>query len=97
MLTLTGPAVEAIRSLTTAPGRPETAGLRIWHSDASGSLGLSVAPGPQTGDQVLETEGVRVFMQAEAAAMLRNKAMDAWEDEVGYAFQIVVPDRILLD
>ena len=36
-------------------------------------------------------------MQAEAARLLKNKAMDAWEDEVGYAFQIVVPDRILLD
>ena len=57
MLTLTGPAVEAIRSLTTAPGRPAGAGLRIWHSDSSGSLGLSVAAEPQQGDQVLETEG----------------------------------------
>lgn len=97
MLTLTGPAVEAIRTLTTAPGRADTSGLRIWHSDTSGSLGLTVAAEPQSGDQIIETEGIRVFMQPEAATMLRNKAMDAYEDELGFAFQIVVPDRILLD
>jgi len=97
MLTLTAPAVEAIRTLTTAPGVAEKSGLRIWHSDHSGSLGLTVVAEPESGDQVLETEGIRVFLQSEAALMLRDKAMDAWEDESGFAFQIVVPDRILLD
>ena len=81
MLTLTGPAVEAIRILTTKPGVPENAGLRIVHGDTAGGLSLTITPGPETGDEVVEADGVRVFLQTEAAAMLGTRALHA---EIGH-------------
>ncbi|MFD0683249.1 Fe-S cluster assembly protein HesB [Actinomadura fibrosa] len=77
MLTLTGTAVEAIRILTTRPGVPEDSGLRIVHHDSAGGLELSITPGPDAGDQVIETDGVRVFLQTKVAAMLGGRALNA--------------------
>jgi len=87
VLTLTGPAVEAIRSLTTQRGLPD-AGLRIIHQDSAGSLSLSISPAPEAGDEIIETAGVRVFLQTDAATMLRNRALDAQINEDGVVFQI---------
>lgn len=87
MLTLTGPAVEAIRTLTNQPGLPEDSGLRIAHQDTAGAMVLSISQ-PEAGDQVIETDGVRVFLQTEAAAMLDGKALDAQVEEDGVVFQI---------
>lgn len=97
MITLTGPAVDAIRTLTAQHGLPGDGGLRIWHSDTAGSISLAVAEGPQDGDQVIETDGVRVFLNTDAAAMLHGKELDAVQDEIGLGFQIQIPDRIILD
>ncbi|HET9895083.1 MAG TPA: Fe-S cluster assembly protein HesB [Streptosporangiaceae bacterium] len=77
MLTLTDPAVEAIRILTTKPGLPASSGLRIVHGDTAGGLELSITSAPDSSDQVIETGGVRVFIQAEAAALLGGKALNA--------------------
>jgi Fe-S cluster assembly iron-binding protein IscA len=92
MLSFTGPAVEAIRALITAPGEPAESGLRISHQDTAGSLSLSIAPAPQAGDRVIETDGVRVFLETEAASMLEGKALDALVDESGVAFQVATPE-----
>ena len=76
MLTLTGPAVEAIRTLITQPGLPSERGLRIAPEDADeGSLTLSVSDGPQSGNEVIEAEGVRVFVQSDAAVILDDKSL----------------------
>jgi Fe-S cluster assembly iron-binding protein IscA len=88
MFTLTGPAVEVIRTLTTAPGLAEDTGLRIAHQDTAGSLALSISPGPEVGDEIIETEGVRIFLHVDAAAMLDGKSLDAQIDDDGVVFQI---------
>ncbi len=88
MLTLTGPAIEAIRILTNKPELPEKSGLRIVHQDTAGSLELSITPGPDAGDQIIETGGVRVFLQTEAAAMLGGRALNAEIAENGVVFRI---------
>ena len=77
MLTLTDPAVEAIRILTNKSGLPENSGLRIVHQDSVGELKLVITPGPEAGDQIIETGGVRVFLQSEAAVMLSGKTLQA--------------------
>ena len=77
MLTLTDPAVEAIRILTTKPGLPASSGLRIVHGDTAGGIELFITHAPDSGDQVIETGGVRVFVQAEAVALLGGKALSA--------------------
>lgn len=77
MLTLTEPAVEAIRSLTSRPELPAGAGLRIVHGDTAGGLELHICPAPGAGDQIIETGGARVFVQGEAASMLGGKTLSA--------------------
>jgi Fe-S cluster assembly iron-binding protein IscA len=45
--------------------------------------------GPATGDQVVEEGGARVFLEAAAAAVLEDKALDAQVNEQGdLAFRI---------
>jgi Fe-S cluster assembly iron-binding protein IscA len=85
MLTLTDQAVAAIRDLTTQPGLPAQAGLRIARQDGNGTSGLvlELAEGPQAGDQVIEDAGVQVYVQPEAAVALDGKALDARVAETG--------------
>ena len=91
MLTLTDQAVSAIRDLTTRPGLAEETGLRIApHDGDTGGLALSLADGPQAGDQVIEEADVHVFLQPEAAAALDDKALDAQisqDGEVSFVIQ----------
>jgi iron-sulfur cluster assembly protein len=61
-----------------------TAGLRI-SQDAPDSPALHViaTEAPQPGDQVLEEDGARVFLEETAAATLEDKVLDAQVDEGG--------------
>ncbi|HUK71435.1 MAG TPA: iron-sulfur cluster biosynthesis family protein [Streptosporangiaceae bacterium] len=89
MLTLTRPALEAIRTLTTQPGLPTETGLRIAPDGGDGgSLTLAVSDGPQIGDEVIESEGVRVFVQSDAAVVLDDKSLDAEVDDQGVTFRL---------
>jgi Fe-S cluster assembly iron-binding protein IscA len=83
VLTLTDQAVAAIRNLTTRPGLPAETGLRIAPQDGGADLALSLADGPQDGDQVIEEADVQVFVQPDAAAALDDKALDAQVNEDG--------------
>ena len=78
MLTLTNNAVDAIQRLTSQPDLPDQTGLRIAsEAEGSPSLSLAVTTGPQPGDQVVEDQGARVFLDGMAAQMLDDKALDA--------------------
>lgn len=80
VLTLTNDAVAAIRTLTTEEDLPAQTGLRIaatTERDGSASLALAVSPGPEPGDQLVESEGARVYLDSGAAAVLDDKALDA--------------------
>lgn len=80
MLTLTADAVAAIRDLTTQPETPPDTGLRIAPSPVNGparSLELSISGGPHPDDEVLEAEGVRVYLEPTAASFLDDKTLDA--------------------
>ena len=84
MLVLTDNAVSAIRSLTSQPELPVATGLRIMaQGDGAPSLQLSLAEGPVAGDEVLEEDGARVFLEPAAAAVLDGKELDAQVDEKG--------------
>lgn len=90
MLILTEEAVAAIRTLTAEPGPDRSgSGLRIIHQDSAGALALSISAGPQAGDEVIQTGGVRVFLPPDAAAMLSNSSLSARVDErEGVVFRI---------
>jgi iron-sulfur cluster assembly protein len=84
MLTLTDSAVTAIRTLTSQPELPEDTGLRIMAQDeAAPSFQVTLAETPVAGDQVIEADGARVFLEANAAAALDDKALDAQVDDEG--------------
>jgi Fe-S cluster assembly iron-binding protein IscA len=80
---MTDNAVAAIRSLTTQPNVPDSAGLRIATDRSAGALQLTVAPEPHDGDQVVDTSGARLFLDTEAATLLDDKALDATVDDQG--------------
>ncbi len=81
MLTLTDNAVSVIRDLTQQ--QEAGTGLRIASDPANSSLTLSLAPMPQEGDQVIDTAGARLFLDAEAAPLLDDKSLDATVDAGG--------------
>src|SRR6185312_12698249 len=81
MLTLTDSAVTAIRNLTSQPELPEDTGLRIMsQSDGGPTFQVTLAETPVAGDQVIETEGARVFLEPGAAVALDDKSLDAQVD-----------------
>ncbi|WP_216853015.1 hypothetical protein [Phytoactinopolyspora halotolerans] len=86
MLALTNQAATAIRSLTDQPGLSEEAALRIESTvdeDQTRKFALSLTSEQQPADQVIESEGARVFMDATTAEELDDKALDAEISEQG--------------
>ncbi|WP_330230519.1 hypothetical protein OHA40_31925 [Nocardia sp. NBC_00508] len=83
MLMITPAAIEAVRSITSADGTPEDAGLRISTADGAETLQLAVSAGPAEQDQVLNAEGSRIFLDEQAAAFLDDKILDTGLDSNG--------------
>ena len=84
MLTLTDNATDVVKTITQQTTETETAGLRISQQDNDpNSLALTPVETPQPGDQVLEADGARVYLDATAAIALDNEVLDAQVDEAG--------------
>lgn len=84
MLVLTDNATSVIRALADRAELPDDSGLRIAVAgDGGGSLTISTAGNPQTGDKVVEDQGARVFLEPDAAQMLDDKVLDAAVNEQG--------------
>lgn len=90
MLTITDSAASAIRSLMSQPDLPDETGMRIMkRGDAAPSFQMALTEGPAAGDQVVEEGGARVFLEADVAGALEDKALDAEMNEQGdLAFRI---------
>jgi Fe-S cluster assembly iron-binding protein IscA len=84
VLTLTENASTVVKTLVDQTGGAEEGGLRI-SQDAPDSPALHVIPSeaPQPGDQVLEEDGARVFLEEIAADTLEDKILDAQVDDQG--------------
>jgi len=83
MLTLTDRAAETIRALTTQPGYPADAGLRMsLHGGDEGKLALSLEA-QQPDDAVIEESGARVFVGLDAVSVVQDSELDAQIDEQG--------------
>lgn len=91
MLTLTENATNIVREIAKQPGQPETAGLRITSEAgeagadgaAAPTFGVQAAEDAQEGDQVVEAEGARVYMDPATAELLDDKVLDAAVDQQG--------------
>ncbi|MGH3355651.1 MAG: Fe-S cluster assembly protein HesB [Nocardioidaceae bacterium] len=84
MLTLTENATTVIKNITGSEDQPEGTGLRIVQQGAENAeLALTTATTPEPGDQVVEDQGARVFLEETAAETLDDKVLDAQVDESG--------------
>ncbi|MGC0273729.1 HesB/IscA family protein [Pseudactinotalea sp. Z1739] len=88
MLTLTENAQSAIKAITAEADLPETGGVRIAVTEEGSQLHLELAPEPQSGDEVVEAEGARVFTSEEATQMLDGQELDAGQTEEGTGFTL---------
>ena len=80
MLTISPDAEQALDAMVTAGNAPEGAGLRISQgvgADGQPAIGLSVAPAPEVGDEVVEEANVPVFLAADVVPLLDDKVLDA--------------------
>jgi Fe-S cluster assembly iron-binding protein IscA len=85
MLSLTDNACSAIRAIADSRELPESSGIRISSASPGepGRLTLSTAEEASEGDQTVEANGARVFLDASAANVLGNSVLDAARDEKG--------------
>jgi iron-sulfur cluster assembly protein len=91
LLALTDDAVEAVRNIVSSSDElPETGGLRLVAERAGtqANLQLSVVALPAEEDEVIEEQGVRVFLEPEAAALLDDKVLDASMEQHQVEFTI---------
>lgn len=83
MLTMTDNAVMVIRDLAAQQDVGEDGGLRIAADTDAGSLSIELVPQPAQGDQVVDNEGARIFLDADAAELLNETSVDATVDDEG--------------
>jgi len=91
LLALTDNAVEAVRNIVSSSDElPETGGLRLVAERAGtqANLQVSVVALPAEDDEVIEEQGVRVFLEPEAAALLDDKVLDASVEQNQVEFTI---------
>jgi iron-sulfur cluster assembly protein len=94
VLALTSNATDAIERILAAPGVPIGAGIRIAPG-ASGDdaapvseLQLSVAEEPADGDEVIEEQGARLFVEDTVSGYLDDKQLDAEVAEERVSFSL---------
>ena len=91
MLQVTTRAAAVLKEARAQRGFPEYFGLRVEsrqadpsrQSDSSGGLRLEFSEEPVEGDQIGETEGLRVFVSPEIAEPLAEMAIDARDTPSG--------------
>jgi iron-sulfur cluster assembly protein len=84
MLTLTDQATTVVKTIADQTPDADGVGLRISAEDtAATQLDLSVVASPEPADQVLESDGARVFLEPNAAILLEDKVLDAHIEENG--------------
>ncbi|MGH2819440.1 MAG: hypothetical protein ACRDJ5_02165 [Actinomycetota bacterium] len=91
MLTISQQAATAIEGLTSHPQAPEGAGLRISPQISEGepvALELSVVENPIEDDQVVEEQGVQVFVDQQLVPALDDKVLDASTEGGNLQFMI---------
>jgi Fe-S cluster assembly iron-binding protein IscA len=79
MLTLTDNAATAVKTISSQIPT-EGGGLRIRDTGPDTGFELALAPTPENGDAIVETDGARVFVDAAATDALDERFLDA---EVG--------------
>ncbi|KAA9131088.1 Fe-S cluster assembly protein HesB [Microbacterium caowuchunii] len=82
MLTLTETAASAVKTISSQIPT-EGGGLRIRDTGPETGFELALAPSPEQGDAIVETDGARVFVDAAASVALDDRILDAEMDPDG--------------
>jgi len=79
MLTLTENASTIVKTIAAQTTGTQDGGLRISSSTdpAAGDFAVAVAGAPEPSDEVVESDGARVFLEEGAAIALSDKVLDA--------------------
>jgi iron-sulfur cluster assembly protein len=98
VLTMTSDATEAIERILSDADVPDGAGLRIelagvaqsknGSQTESTTLRIVIAPEAPGGDEVVEQEGARVFLEPTVAVFLDDKLLDINSSDGGIAFTL---------
>jgi Fe-S cluster assembly iron-binding protein IscA len=84
MLTLTENASTIVKTLAEQAVGAEDAGLRISSTNPENTaFSVGVAAEPEPADQIVESDGARVFLEPGAALALDDKVLDAALDDRG--------------
>jgi iron-sulfur cluster assembly protein len=90
VLTLTDTASTVVKEIVSGAEQVGTGGLRIdAAAPDSTEFAVAIADQPEAGDAVVEQNGARVFLGADASNALSDKTLDARVDQEGrVAFDI---------
>ena len=95
MITITTAATEKVKSLLTQNNIPTTGGLRLGVR-GGGCSGMSYvmefAEGARPGDEILEDEGIRFFLDEKSSAYLTGTELDYVEGVMGAGFEFKNPN-----
>ena len=94
MITVTGSAVKHLRTMLADRPDADRAGLRLYveNGGCSGmSYGMEFGEA-HAGDETVEQEGVRVFVDQESSAYLHGSIIDYYDGLTGTGFRIQNPN-----
>lgn len=84
VLTLTENACDVVKAITQQSTEATEAGLRIsQQGDEAGNFALATVDAPESGDQVVDENGARLFLDEDAAEALDQQVLDAQVDQEG--------------
>ncbi len=94
-ITLTAKAAEKVRQMMGQPAQAEATGLRV-KVVGGGCNGLSyelaLERTPSEHDEVLETEGIQLYVDPKSMLFLNGMQMDYYETLMGSGFQFSNPN-----
>ena len=87
MLSLTPNARHAVQDIAQRAGLSEEGGLRIVESEEqTGTFELSLVAEPVHGDEVIELETARVYVEPTTSEVLADQTLDAARSPEGTGF-----------
>lgn len=96
MMTITADAVEQLKGFLTEQGSP-AAGLRVFVSPGGCSglqYGMTIEEQAEDGDEIIETEGVRLLVDNFSAMYLQGAEVDYVNSLMGGGFTVHNPNAV---
>ena len=96
MITVTDNAVNQLRTMLAGRADADRTGLRL-SIERGGCSGLQYAmqfDAPQPADEIVERDGVRVFVEGASASHLRGSVLDYHDGLTGAGFRIENPNAV---